>query len=292
MSSNETYSDQLRQELYAAMQSNWARGGKVVAVLSKIAQHRDTCFIKDVIPLLWDKDRAIVFEVAATLSLLVPKVSVETLPDLDARIRTGWPYWAGISNLDGTQLERLKSSPSWWWTFAVLASHPSGFVRQAAIEELAHEDTGESLPFILLRTTDWVEPVRLVARNTLLQKLGRPNLDQLDKCLPLVFRMRNALRHQPLALFEEIEKTVGSHNDRILTDGYTNISSAFLRYRFKLAKQYGRLPLGQLIAAAIATSNIESDFWPVIGSPNQRPSKRSRISTERYCCATKLRLFG
>jgi len=256
MPGDETYSDQLRQELYAAMQSKWSRGGKVVTALSKVAHHKDTSFIKDIIPLLWDKEGAVVFEVAATLSLLVPKVQLETLPDLDARVRTGWPYWAGISNLDGTQMERLKASPFWWWSFAVLASHPSGFVRQAAIEELASEETGESLPFILLRTTDWVEPVRQVARNTLLEKLSHPNLGQLDKCLPLVFRMRNALRHQPLAIFEEIERAVASSNDHILADGYANTSPAFLRYRFKLAKQYGRLALDRLIDTASASSNI------------------------------------
>ncbi len=256
MLGNETYSDQLRQELYAAMQTTGFRAGKIVSALSKISQHNDTSFIKDIIPFLWAKEEAVVFEVAATLSLLVQKVPVESLPELDARIRTSWPYWAGISNLDGIQMERLKASPSWWWTFAVLASHPSGFVRQAAVEELTREEAGESLPFILLRTTDWVEPVRLVARKILLQKLARPNYDQLDKCLPLVFRMRNALRHQPLAIFEEIEKLGGSRNDQILADGYANNSSAFLRYRFKLAKQYGRLPVDQLIGKASTSSNI------------------------------------
>jgi hypothetical protein len=256
MPGNDTYSDQLRQELYAAMHTNWFRARKVVAALSKVAQHKDTGFIKDIVPLLWDKEEAVVFEVAATLSLLIREVPIESLPELDAKIRTSWPYWAGISNLDGIQMERLKASPSWWWTFAALASHPSGFVRQAAIEELNREEVGESLPFILLRSTDWVEPVRLVARNILLQKLAHPNLDKLDKCLPLVFRMRNALRHQPLAIFEEIEKLVGSRNNQILSDGYANNSPAFVRYRFKLAKQYGRLPLDQLIAKASTCSNI------------------------------------
>ena len=237
------------------MQSSWSRAGKIVTALAKIAQYKDTSFIKDVIPLLWAKEEAVVFEVAATLSLLVPRVPVEKLPDLDMRMRASWPYWTGISNLDGIQMERLKASPSWWWAFAVIASQPSGFVRQAAVEELAREAAGESLPFILLRTTDWVEPVRLVAWNILLQKLSRPNLDQLDKCLPLVFRMRNALRH-PLAIFEKIENLVGSHNDQILADGYVNISSAFLRYRFNLAKQYGRMSIDQLIGKASECSNI------------------------------------
>jgi hypothetical protein len=256
MPADGSYSHQLLQELYAAMHSKSERTGLVIAALSKVAQHKDTSFIKDIIPLLWDKDAAVFFEVAATLSLLVPNVPVETLPDLDIRIRSGWPYWAGNSNLDGTQVERLKSSPSWWWSFAVLASHPSGFVRQAAIEELSGMEAGESLPFVLLRTADWVEPVRLAARKTLRQKLKHSDLDQLDKCLPLVFRMRNALRHQPLDILTEIETVVGSRNDRILGDSFTNISAAFLRYRFKLAREYGQLPLDELIDQALESSNI------------------------------------
>jgi hypothetical protein len=88
VSGNETYSDELRQELYAATQSNWLRAGKIVSAPSKVAQHKDTGFIKDIIPLLRAKEEAVVFEVAATLSLLVQKVPVESLPELDARIRT------------------------------------------------------------------------------------------------------------------------------------------------------------------------------------------------------------
>jgi hypothetical protein len=44
MSGNETYSDQLRQEFYAAMHSKWSRAVKVITALSKIAQHKDTSF--------------------------------------------------------------------------------------------------------------------------------------------------------------------------------------------------------------------------------------------------------
>jgi HEAT repeat protein len=256
MPGDETYSDQLRRELYAAIQATWSRAGKIISVLSKVSEHKDTGFIRDLIPLLWAKEEAVVFEVAATLSLLVPRINVENLPDLDANIRAGWPYWASMSNLDGTQMERLKASPSWWCTFAVLASHPSGFVRQAAVEVLGHEETGESLPFLMLRSADWVEPVRVSALNILQQKLARPNFDQLDKCLPLAFRMRDAQRHQPLAILEQIEKLVGSRNDRILDGGYANHSPAFLRYRFKLAKQYGQQPLDQLLDFACKAPNV------------------------------------
>ncbi len=37
------------------MHSKWSRSGKVIAALSKIAQHKDTSFIKDIVLLLWTK---------------------------------------------------------------------------------------------------------------------------------------------------------------------------------------------------------------------------------------------
>ena len=180
--------------------------GKIVSELAKISQCTDPNIIKDIIPLPWAKEEAAFFETVATVSLLLQKVPVGKLPDLDWGLRRSWPSCAGNSMLSDPSMKRLKKSPSAWWIFAVFASHPSGFVRQTALEELAHEETGKSLPFILLRTTDWVEPVRVVARSIFFRKLNRVAPDQLDRYLPLVFRMRRSPRHQPLQLFEEIEK--------------------------------------------------------------------------------------
>jgi hypothetical protein len=255
MSSDERYRDNLRRELEGAMQTPWFRGGKVVSALAKISQHKDADMIKDLISLLWAKEDAVFFETVATVSLLLQQVPVEKLPDFDWWLRRSWPYWMGNSMLSGANLKRLKSSSAWWWTFAVFASHPSGFVRQTALEELAREEAGESLPFILLRTTDWVEPVRIVARDILFRKLGQVAPDQVDKCLPLVFRMRRSLRHPPLQLFEEIEKLGARRQDRSIADHYSHSSSAFLRYRFNLSKQYSGFSLDRLIGEAALHSD-------------------------------------
>lgn len=246
MSPGETYADQLRRELWEAAQSSWLRTRKIVSVLGRIVQTHDAGFIKTVAPLLWDKEKTIVYETAASISVLLQGVPVRTLPRFDEKIREGWLHWHGINSLDRAQIGQLKSSPSWWQAFAVLASHPSGFVRQAALNELATEETGESLPFILLRTADWVEVVQTIARNILHKKLGIAGVEQWERCLPLVFRMRGSFR-APSALLDEIERVVASRPGVNHFAAHTADTAAFFRYRLELAKKYGSLSADQLI---------------------------------------------
>ncbi|MGB8352327.1 MAG: hypothetical protein WCD79_00410 [Chthoniobacteraceae bacterium] len=256
MPSGETPTEQLRRELWEASQSTLFRTGKTTSVLEKIAHHKHAGLIKDIIPFLWAKEGSVVSKTATVLSELLQRVTVEHLSDFDSEIRSGWSCWQGTNSLDATQIERLKSCPSWWWAFAILASHPNGFVRQAALKELANEETGESLPFILLRTTDWVEPVRVAARKIVNHKLGTVGGDQFGRCLPLVFRMRNALRHQPVGLFDEVEKLAAAGGNDIFLSAGPYDSGAFLCYLIQLSKRYGNFPLDQLICKASMHSNV------------------------------------
>jgi hypothetical protein len=255
MSSDETYRDNLRGELERAIRTPWFREGKVVSALAKISRHRDADMIKDIIPLLWAKEEVVFFETVATVYLLLQQVRIEELPRFDYRLRKDWPYWLGDSMLSAVNIKRLQSSSARWTIFAVFASHPSGFVRQTALEELARDEEGESLPFILLRTLDWVEPVRIIAQDIFLQKMDRVAPDQVDRCLPLVFRMRRRLGYQRLRLFHEVEKFAASRDDGSIADHYPDSSSAFLRYRFKLSKQYSGFSLDRLIGEAVLHSN-------------------------------------
>jgi hypothetical protein len=54
---------------------------------------------------LWAKEKVVVFETAATITLLIQGVPIGDLPTFDAQIRSRWPYWAGSGSLDGPQLE-------------------------------------------------------------------------------------------------------------------------------------------------------------------------------------------
>jgi hypothetical protein len=109
MSSDETYRDNLRQELEGAIRTSWFRIGKVVSALVKISQYKDADMIKDIIPLLWAKEEAVFFETVATVSLLLQQVPIEKLPDFDWGLRRSWPYCIGNRMLAGVEKDRLTA---------------------------------------------------------------------------------------------------------------------------------------------------------------------------------------
>ncbi len=71
------------------------------------------------------------------------------------------------------------------------------------------------------------------------------------------FGLPFAKRHQKStpALLEEIEKIAASRTDFLATNLDADISPAFLRYRYQLARSHGTLTMDRLVASAIASSD-------------------------------------
>jgi hypothetical protein len=77
----------------------------------------------------------------------------------------------------------------------VLSMHPSGWVRQAAVEQIAELGQGElELPFLVLRSYDWVPQVRTRAEAAALKRLTADRLPRVLECLGLVLRLEQGLR--------------------------------------------------------------------------------------------------
>jgi hypothetical protein len=246
----------LRKDLHEAMQATFGRARKLIPLLGRISARREPTFLPDILTLLWDKNAEVVFETCATIAVLILKIPPADLPTFDSQLRARWLCWSGMGSLDGSQLERLQQSPTWWGSFAILGSHPSGFVRQAAVEQLAKDETGEALPFLLLRASDWVEQVRAAARDAIEPKLKNVRPATWAKCLPLAFRMRGMLRHQPKDLLDEVEMLCAGQPEFLKTNFAADHLSAFLRYRYRLAKVYTPIPLRSLITAALEQSQV------------------------------------
>lgn len=70
-------------------------------------------------------------------------------------------------------LERHTSVPGSWAWLAISTLDRSGFLRQAAVEALGRETPVEAVPFLVLRTADWVPQVRAVAQALLERCLER-----------------------------------------------------------------------------------------------------------------------
>ena len=81
----------------------------------------------------------------------------------------------------------------------VLACHPSGHIREAAVRELVGAPLGASLPFVLIRANDWVRQVRVIAYARLLA-LDEADCESLAPLLELVEQLASQGRREPGAV--------------------------------------------------------------------------------------------
>ncbi|HWB60555.1 MAG TPA: hypothetical protein VG733_13765 [Chthoniobacteraceae bacterium] len=209
-------------------------------------------------PILWDENEEVVSAAARTLSVLLPRVPVMALVSFERELRESDQYWGYTGPLEKFPRpgwKRIKKAPESRWAFATLASERSGFVRENALEELRGDDSGDTLPFVLLRTNDWVEEVRTLARDIVRSKLGIIPPAQWERYLPLIFRMKASLRHFPAELFGEIEWLAASRPGIDHLAQYYGAPFTFLRYRIELGVKYGGLELERFIEQA-ATSPV------------------------------------
>ncbi|MGY2892840.1 hypothetical protein [Deinococcus sp. UYEF24] len=136
------------------------------------------------------------------LEALLDRVALAELPRLDLVLRD-----ALSSPLPVTPLftpERLRTEADWFIRhpslLAVLASHPSGHVRELAVRLLAQVSTSLATGLLLVRLNDWVAPVRRRAEEALSARLSVADLHLLLPNLPLVLRLLQEVRAPNLEL--------------------------------------------------------------------------------------------
>ena len=86
----------------------------------------------------------------------------------------------------------------------VLSAHPSGFVRQRAVERLALLRDGGELPPLLLRANDWVPQVRAAAHEALRTRVVEEYVPHWVDSLALALRLRRCGRGKCEGLVEGV----------------------------------------------------------------------------------------
>lgn len=110
---------------------------------------------------------------AARLAALLRIVPVLELASIDWSFDP-WSYdRTGDAHAWLRLFEDQASVPDSWAWIAISTLDRSGFVRQAAIEALGRDAPLEAVPFLVLRTSDWVPQVRTVAEALVQHHLKR-----------------------------------------------------------------------------------------------------------------------
>ncbi|ULH16659.1 hypothetical protein MF271_08830 [Deinococcus sp. KNUC1210] len=136
------------------------------------------------------------------LEVLVEGLAAPDLPVFDERLRAAFRIHLPVSALStSADAEWLLKTPG---LVAALASHPSGFVRELAVRQLADLDTPHSTGLLLVRLNDWVLPVRQQAQQALRARLDAAHVRHWLLAFSLVSRLDGSIRAPDAALLSEV----------------------------------------------------------------------------------------
>ncbi len=151
---------------------------------------------------------------ALAIERLLSKVRPEDLAYLSQRVRDASPYgtWAWMEiRADASAIRNARSfGHAGVFVVGLSSFSRSGYVREAAIQELAQYGHGAGIPFLLLRIDDWVPQVREAARKAIAPYLTQEHAQAVIQGLPLIERFRISLREGTIDWIQGVEELLGS----------------------------------------------------------------------------------
>jgi len=169
------------------------------------AARRDTHDLPDLLPLVLSPEPGLAGEAAAAIDEHLGQRTPEELLAIDEGVRRSF-WWATASGDSSrsaalNDVPRLRGCGEHAVSVLGLASfHPSGYVREAAVRELATFQRSGELPYLLIRLNDWVEPVRDAAYEAVQARLVPAYAPNFVRSLWLVERLERCGRADHEAL--------------------------------------------------------------------------------------------
>jgi HEAT repeat protein len=157
------------------------------------------------------------------IQALMPE-DCEALVRLDEGMREttyGWPIWWPQSKPfpwprrfdDDKALRILHSTAGNVLPAGFLSFSPSGYVREAALRNLAKSEDGREVPFLLLRVNDSVEPVSRYALRTCYGRLRAGYETHFANSLTLVARLRHQRRWDHAGFIDLVDQLLSETAD-------------------------------------------------------------------------------
>lgn len=191
------------QELHGLLSSvswsrPWQRENDIVALLERINDREEPAAVCAVARCLFEPSQRIKTAASQTIRHLLSLVSPDQLTHLDDAVggSCGWYIsddWDKLAPESVSAL--LVDAGSRAAVLGLLSFHRNGYVRHEAVCLLAREETGEELPYLLVRQNDWVRVIGAEAQTAVEQRLVPPYLPHFVKCLPLVVHTLAFRRH-------------------------------------------------------------------------------------------------
>jgi hypothetical protein len=161
-----------------------------------------------------------------------PMLNLFTWDELARRSLWDW-YGFGPEHVAGVATE-----PDAFEQLAALSAHPNGHVRERVVVALATHGS-RALPWLLLRTVDWVLVVRSVARTAVRALLVDAFIDAFVDALPIALRTREFSR-AGASVMNEIAPFLARQPDLIWQGALAHTDAAVRRAAITLLAETGR----------------------------------------------------
>lgn len=184
---------------------------ETIAVLQELSQKGSWVTVPYLLSIVIGHQEDIADAAASGIANLMQGILPSELARLDERVRG--PFWYTTeyrklwdqSTLEAVSLLRGMSPPV---VFMGLCSmHRNGRVREIAIQELDQISDGSELPYLLLRTTDWVQIVSNKAKNAIrARRLTSAYAKHYLANMALIDQLRQRHRGDTAGLFQSIQE--------------------------------------------------------------------------------------
>lgn len=257
--------EELIEQLYmrAGLWNRFVHAERAEDIIRKILEAGEPEAIPDLLPLLLTGDKRSAKASAEAIHRLLRQLKPADFVNFDQLVRQGYSNWherrAPWYTIKANDVGRISNMGEVSVSILGIASfHGSGYVREEATRRLGKIDTGAELPFLLIRTNDWVEAVRTLARNLVIARIRSDYLPHFLKWLPLALRLDGAKRNEHSAILQAIRELLETPEARnALEEGFESKDKFTRRFCFDVALNSGVAGVVSTIKQAFATQDLE-----------------------------------
>lgn len=218
------------------------------------------------------------------VSAILREPVAEDLLNLDEELRCSYPWWHWKSwrGLKTSQIRMMKvadaEAPS---VFGVLTCHPSGYVREAAVQQLDRITDGREIPYLLIRLNDWVSTVRKVARASILRRLEAGQFSGFFANLHLVLRLSDCGRddHAPI-VDRVINKLSAPESGKSLSAAIASSSRFVWRKAYRAAMSGTGPHRRHVVELGLSSRDGVLRLWAVRDAVEEMPDLPLRAALE------------
>lgn len=209
-------------------------------IVRQISDAGEPAAMLDLLPTLLTANRELALACAKAIHQLLMQLKPAGLVSFDEYLRRAYYYWDGLKPWNSIKPEDLsyfshmeEASVS---LLGIASCLRNGYVRAEAIRKLAKSETGNELPFLLLRANDWVPEIRLSARHLLMSRIRASYIRHFLDCLPLVLRLSKTSRDDQTWILNAIETLLaGPEAHQMLFAGFESQDHNVRRFCFRIA---------------------------------------------------------